>query len=208
MLDLMIARGGGLNARNEEGDTPLHWAVRAENIAAVNSLVEQGSDAAAQNEDGENPLHMAVSTRAQLAIIEKLLAAGSPIYQPDATGTTAIGMAAEEKAKDVITRLIQAQMESSSSVAPAQSTSMEVEGSSLSSAATPVVMSSPSSVADAAADLQSFLSGSSGPALVKDKFAGGFAGARGPLDFSPLATFQRPTLTQSLQAHNPALVGG
>lgn len=50
-----LAAGADPNARNEDGDTPLHLAAMALKPSAILALLEGGADAAARNEDGRVP---------------------------------------------------------------------------------------------------------------------------------------------------------
>eukprot|EP01113_Clastostelium_recurvatum_P015037 TRINITY_DN1829_c0_g1_i3.p1 TRINITY_DN1829_c0_g1~~TRINITY_DN1829_c0_g1_i3.p1 ORF type:complete len:1038 (-),score=259.17 TRINITY_DN1829_c0_g1_i3:84-3197(-) len=64
VLSYLVQHGGFTYAEDDEGDTPLHVAVREESEAAVKVLVEQVSSPPPlthPNEDGESPLHIAAA---------------------------------------------------------------------------------------------------------------------------------------------------
>jgi hypothetical protein len=58
---LPLAVGGELNvnARAADGTTPLHWAVHADDLAKVESLLAAGADAKAQDRYGLTPVRLA-----------------------------------------------------------------------------------------------------------------------------------------------------
>jgi ankyrin repeat protein len=73
-IDLLLAAGLDINARNTAGDTALHAAVTgrgAETI--VRNLVERGADLRAQNTRGLTPLAAATASRKDLSAIVALL---------------------------------------------------------------------------------------------------------------------------------------
>jgi ankyrin repeat protein len=72
MCRVLIANGADVNARDNFGDTPLHWAHSAE-VARV--LIENGADLNAKNEIEDTPLHSARSAQ----IAEVLIAAGANV---------------------------------------------------------------------------------------------------------------------------------
>ena len=65
-----IESGWDVNTRNEEGDTPLHQAVRAEDSTKIALLLNAGADPNAADERGTTPLEIAIrlnSTRRKVA---------------------------------------------------------------------------------------------------------------------------------------------
>ena len=72
-----------VNAREPDGTTALHWAVRVGSGTIVDVLLSAGADVNAANRYGLTPL--AVATKAgQTAMIRKLLAAGADVGRSDA----------------------------------------------------------------------------------------------------------------------------
>jgi len=59
ILENLVKNGSSVHAIDHEGDTPLHYAVREQNLLAVKALLRLGSNPDTPNEDGETPLHLA-----------------------------------------------------------------------------------------------------------------------------------------------------
>ena len=64
---MLLQRGANLNARNEQGRTPLHWACAVPSdrlegqarVRMVQMLLSKGADAQAQDNDGCTPAQLA-----------------------------------------------------------------------------------------------------------------------------------------------------
>ena len=63
-----LACGAGVNAKNDHGDTPLHWAGFNENAAVTEALLNAGADLNTKNDDGNTPLDWAQITGNETAI--------------------------------------------------------------------------------------------------------------------------------------------
>src|SRR5665213_3149696 len=78
-----------VNAPEADGTTPLHWAVRSDDLAKVNKLLAAGADAKAANRYGITPLYLACQN-ADPAMIERLLKAGVDPNAVTTEGETAL----------------------------------------------------------------------------------------------------------------------
>ncbi|MCU1336109.1 MAG: ankyrin repeat protein [Bryobacterales bacterium] len=76
-------------AADADGTTPLHWAVRADDLATVDRLLAAGADAKAANRYGVTPLYLACQN-ANAAVIERLLKAGADANATSTDGETAL----------------------------------------------------------------------------------------------------------------------
>jgi len=59
-IELLLKSGSDIHARDKNGATPLHRAVRTRCAAAVACLLSAGSDATLKNKPGSTPFHLAV----------------------------------------------------------------------------------------------------------------------------------------------------
>jgi ankyrin repeat protein len=55
-----IDSGADVNTKDNEGNTPLHFAVNSDSAEVVKELLDSGADIEATNEKGETPLNIAV----------------------------------------------------------------------------------------------------------------------------------------------------
>jgi len=77
------------DSASPDGTTPLHLAVRADDLAKVDKLLAAGADAKAANRYGITPLYLACEN-ANPSIIERLLKAGADPNSTSTEGETAL----------------------------------------------------------------------------------------------------------------------
>ena len=77
------------DSASPDGTTPLHLAVRADDLAKVDKLLASGADAKAANRYGITPLYLACEN-ANPAIIKRLLKAGADPNSTSTEGETAL----------------------------------------------------------------------------------------------------------------------
>jgi ankyrin repeat protein len=88
-----------------DGTTPLHWAVRANDLKGVETLLRDGADAKAADRYGVTPLYLA-SVNGNAAMIQKLLDAGADPNSKDPAGETALMTAARTGTPDALKILL------------------------------------------------------------------------------------------------------
>jgi ankyrin repeat protein len=105
----MAVATGNINAPiNAQGQTQLHVAVNAGNLAEVNRLIQAGADVNKANNIGETPLWIA-SDKIHVQIVERLLAApGIDVNKANADGYTPLHMASFSGELDIFERLLAA----------------------------------------------------------------------------------------------------
>src|SRR5579883_1450225 len=75
--------------READGTTPLHWAVRSNDMQTVDKLLRSGADPKAADRYGVTPLYLAC-VNGDAAMIRKLLDAGADPNSKDPAGETAL----------------------------------------------------------------------------------------------------------------------
>jgi ankyrin repeat protein len=102
---LLLSRHVDVNAREEDGTTALHWAVRANDQDVVAVLIRGGARAQVANRYGITPLSLA-ATNGSAAIIEALLKAGADPNSTLPEGETALMTAARTGQADAVKALL------------------------------------------------------------------------------------------------------
>jgi len=83
----LLDQGANANARDEDGCSPLLWAVLAGNKELVKMLLAQGAEVNVSNLDGETPLHWAAVT-GKIEIAQLLLDKEAKVNAKDVFGIT------------------------------------------------------------------------------------------------------------------------
>lgn len=94
-----------VNAVQEDGTTPLHWAVHLDRAPVVDVLLKAGAKADVANRYGTTPLALAC-TNGNAGIIERLLKAGVKADGPFRTGETPLMVAARSGQTDAVKVLL------------------------------------------------------------------------------------------------------
>jgi len=88
-----LARGAAVNARNKDGNTPLHWATFSGQTEAAELLIKYGAEVNVRDKNGRTPLHWAARS-GDTEIAEMLLNHGAGVNARDEYGWTPLGVAA------------------------------------------------------------------------------------------------------------------
>ena len=94
----------GIDARDENGNTALHGAVRDNDADAVKSMLEAGASASAVNKSGTAPIHLAAEA-GNLRIVKMLAAAVTNINLQGPNGRTALHFAVESRSLALVQTL-------------------------------------------------------------------------------------------------------
>lgn len=88
-----LGNGTNVNAKDENGYTPLHAASEYGRLELIEYLVEQGADVNIRDNDGDTPLHAAESP----IVAEVLIKAGANSRSTNNDGLTPLDKAREEQ---------------------------------------------------------------------------------------------------------------
>jgi ankyrin repeat protein len=95
-----------LDARDETGRTPLHWACRGVHIEVVGFLVEGGADVNAQDDSAVTPLH-SVASRGHVEAATVLIGKGARLDAKMYDLTTPLHLAAQKGRSEVAALLLE-----------------------------------------------------------------------------------------------------
>jgi ankyrin repeat protein len=101
----LVKQPGVVTAREADGTTPLHWAVRVDDLDTVRLLIGAGADAQAGNRYGVTPLALA-AVNGNPSIVEALLKAGADANASLPEGETALMTAARTGRPEALAMLL------------------------------------------------------------------------------------------------------
>lgn len=97
---LLIARGADVNQKSDDGQSPLHLAVRRANDRLVELLITNGADVNAKDFEDYTPLHNA-AWNGRLGVVEVLVSNGANIDASAYDGRTPYFCAVRKNHQDV-----------------------------------------------------------------------------------------------------------
>jgi ankyrin repeat protein len=105
MVDLLLAHGAPIDARNLDGATALYFAAEGSHISIAQLLIERGANVKLTGRSAISPV-TAAAYAGNDAIVAALLAAGADARAPDDTGKPPIIYAAAGARFDIVRRLL------------------------------------------------------------------------------------------------------
>ena len=93
-VQAVLDGGADVMERDENGLTPLHWAVRFKTPANIQDLIDAGADVMARNKWGNTPLHWAARSKTP-ANTQALLDAGADVMARSKNGSTPLHWVAD-----------------------------------------------------------------------------------------------------------------
>ncbi|MDE3023407.1 MAG: ankyrin repeat domain-containing protein [Pseudomonadota bacterium] len=105
IAELLIANGANVNAKADDGTSPLHLAATNDNVSVARVLIEHGADVNAKDKKGVTPLDDAIMF-GKKDMLELIVSSGADIMSKDKTGETPLHYAAYVGNKQAIELLI------------------------------------------------------------------------------------------------------
>ncbi|KAL2023818.1 hypothetical protein VTK56DRAFT_1085 [Thermocarpiscus australiensis] len=104
IVELLLERGADIDARDIAGETPVHAAVRDSRCATVEALLANGADLNARSAAGETPLW--VVRLDDVETVDRLVRGGTDINARDARGQSLLHLAARKGTSDFVLGLL------------------------------------------------------------------------------------------------------
>ncbi|MFH1038870.1 MAG: ankyrin repeat domain-containing protein [PVC group bacterium] len=101
----LIADGGDVNVRDDEGWTPIYHALQNNHAAVVEALLENGADLNVRDPNGQTPLSLAV-VYSGIETVELMIAAGAAVNVADSLGRTPLHNAAIKGRPEIVALLL------------------------------------------------------------------------------------------------------
>lgn len=101
VCERFLAEGADVNAEDEDGCTPLLWAVLSGDHNSVEMFIAKGADVNCMNDEQETPLHWA-ATAGNLPIAELLISKGAQVNVKDKFGITPLRSASLNEDQQMI----------------------------------------------------------------------------------------------------------
>jgi ankyrin repeat protein len=100
-IQALLEKGADVNAKRNDGWTPLHWASCENHIEIAELLIEKGADVDAKDNENWTPLHWA-SCENHIEIAELLLKAGAYLNAETNDGETPFDLAEWDEMEELL----------------------------------------------------------------------------------------------------------
>lgn len=106
IIKLLLKNGAFVDIRNDDNNTPLHLAARANNQDIAEYLLEKKASIDAKNKKGKTPLMFAAEGTGGVSMMKLLIESGADINAKDNEGSTVLDIAEKYGKKDLFEKII------------------------------------------------------------------------------------------------------
>ncbi|WP_215409496.1 ankyrin repeat domain-containing protein [Wolbachia endosymbiont of Drosophila simulans] len=106
VVGALIKGKAEINAKDNQGMAPLHWAVKVGHINVVNGLIKGKAEINAKDNQGRTPLHWAAS-KGGIEVVNALIEKGADVNAVNKYGDAPLRFAARDGHIDIVKALIQ-----------------------------------------------------------------------------------------------------
>ena len=104
LVRYLVSRGSDINAKTEDGDTPLHIATMSNTVTlktldveVLKYLISCGADVNAKNKNGYTPLHIAAMSDSDVEVLKCLISRGADVNAKNNDNSTPLHLAVKGK---------------------------------------------------------------------------------------------------------------
>ena len=107
VVKLLLKQGADIEAKDNQGWTPLFIAAKKKREDMVKFLLTRGANIQATEKSGKTILHQLVKDKAPISLINRFVSNGIHLDSKDESGETALHLAVGTRQKDVVTLLLE-----------------------------------------------------------------------------------------------------
>ncbi|MGC9057983.1 MAG: ankyrin repeat domain-containing protein [Candidatus Micrarchaeia archaeon] len=107
----LLNMGADVNAKDNDGETPAHWATRNGHLEPLKVLIENGADVNAKDNDGWTPAHWA-TRNGHLEPLKVLIENGADVNSKDKYDWTPFDLAKTDEIKQILKEAMEKKVKS------------------------------------------------------------------------------------------------
>jgi hypothetical protein len=106
IIELLLRKGANINAKDIDGETPLFYAARGNNVRTMKLLLDRGADPKSGPAKGPSILHFMAEDDSMTGLLDIMVEKGVSLTLQDEEGNTPLHIAVANKAINMIRELL------------------------------------------------------------------------------------------------------